>query len=349
SPQKGAKVAGPTKVVAAVSVPEGKTLQKIEFYSNEARVATLYQPPWEQTVQIRDTKSLGYVRTVGTLDDGTVAEDLRYVNAPAYVSEVQVDAVELYTTVTEHNRPVAGLNQSNFKVFEDGAIQKIESFEYVKNLPLTLGVMIDTSASMLESLPDAEQAAMQFLDYSLGPKDRAFTVSFDNEPYLLTKLTNRKDKIFRSLAGLRAEGSTALYDSIVYGLYQFTGVKGKKALVILTDGKDTASKFTFDTLLEYVRKSGIAIYGIGLKISGAELEVKYKLNKLAQVTGGQTFYIDSAKHLEGVYKTINEELRSQYLLTYYSSNPEAKDKWRKVEVKVEPTNLQARTISGYYP
>jgi Ca-activated chloride channel homolog len=73
------------------------------------------------------------------------------------------------------------------------------------------------------------------------------------------------------------------------------------------------------------------------------------LNKMAQVTGGQTFYIDSAKNLTGVYKTINEELRSQYLLTYYSSNTAAKDQWRKVEVKVEPTHLQARTISGYYP
>ena len=349
SPMKGARVTGPTKVVAAVVVPEGKTLQKMEFYSNETRVATLYQPPFEQVVTIRDTKSLGYVRVVGTLDDGTVAEDLRYVNAPAYISEVSVDAVELYTTVTEHGRPVAGLQQTNFKVYEDGAIQKIEQFDYVKNLPLTVGVMIDTSASMLESLPDASQAALGFLDYTLGEKDRAFTLSFDNEPYLLTKMTNRKERIFRSLAGLRAEGSTALYDAIVYGLYQFSGVKGKKALVLLTDGKDTASKFDFETTLEYVRKSGISIYAIGLKISGAELEVKYKLNKMAQVTGGQTFYVDNARNLTSVYKQINEELRSQYLLTYYSTNTGSKDKWRKVEVKVEPSNLQARTLSGYYP
>ena len=349
SPTKGARISGPTKVVAAVAVPEGKTLQKLEFYSNESRVATLYQAPYEQVVNIRDTQSLGYVRVVGTLDDGTVAEDVRYVNAPSYISEISVDAVELYTTVTDHGRPVSGLQASNFKVFEDGVIQKIESFEYVKNLTLSLGVMVDTSASMLESLPEAEKAALSFLDYSIGPKDRAFTVSFDNEPYLLTKLTNRKEKIFRSLAGLRAEGSTALYDAIIYGLYQFTGVKGKKALVLLTDGKDTSSKFDFDTTLEYVRKGGISIYGIGLKISGADLEVKYKLNKLAQATGGQTFYVDSAKNLESVYRQINEELRSQYLLTYYSTNTGGKDKWRKVDVKVEPVSLQARTLTGYYP
>jgi Ca-activated chloride channel homolog len=349
SPEKGAKVSGPTKVVAAVAVPEGKTLQKLEIYSNERRVATLYQPPFEQTVNIQEGKSLGYVRIVGTLEDGTVAEDLRYVNAPAYISEVSVDAVELYTTVTDKGRPVAGLQQSNFKVFEDGVLQKVESFEYVKNLPLTLGVMVDTSASMLESLPEAQQAALAFLDYSIGPKDRAFTVSFDNEPYLLTKLTNRKDRLFRSLAGLRAEGSTALYDAIIYGLYQFTGVKGKKALVLLSDGKDTASKFDYDTLVEYVKKAGISIYGIGLKISGADLEVKYKLNKIAQATGGQTFYVDSPKNLESIYRQINEDLRSQYMLTYYSTNTTAKDKWRKVEIKVEPTSLQARTITGYYP
>jgi Ca-activated chloride channel family protein len=349
SPEKGSKATGPTKVVAVVAVPEGKTLQKMEFYSNESRVATLFQAPYEQTVTIKDSKSLGYVRVIGTLDDGTVAEDLRYVNAPQFVSEVTVDAVELYTTVTEKGHPVNFLQASSFKVFEDGVAQKIEGFEYVKNLPLSVGVMIDTSASMLESLPEAQQAALKFIDFTVGEKDRAFVVSFDNEPYLLAKLTGRKDKLIRSLSGLRAEGSTALYDAIIYGLYQFTGVKGKKALVLVTDGKDTASKFDYDTLVEYVKKSGIAIYGIGLKISGSDLEVKYKLNKISQATGGQTFYIDSARNLETVYRQINEDLRSQYLLTYYSSNTEAKDQWRKVEIKVEPTNLSARTISGYYP
>ncbi len=134
---------------------------------------------------------------------------------------------------------------------------------------------------MLDSLHDAEQAALKFLDYSIAQKDRAFVVSFDNEPYLLSKLTGRKDKLVRSLSGLRAEGSTALYDAVIYGLYQFTGVKGKKALVVLSDGKDTASKFDYDTLLEYVRKSGISIYGIGLKIPATDLKVKSDLNRIA--------------------------------------------------------------------
>ena len=261
-----------------------------------------------------------------------------------------MDAVELYTTVTEKGHPVNYLQASNFKVFEDGVLQKIEGFEYVKNLPLSVGIMIDTSASMLESLPEVQKAATAFLDYTLGAKDRAFTVSFDNEPYILAKLTNRKERLIRSLGGMRAEGSTALYDAIVYSLYPFSGVKGKKALVLLTDGKDTASKFEFDTMLEYVKKSGISIYAIGFRIPAAELEVKSKLNKVASVTGGQTFYVNDASHLDSVYKQINEELRSQYFLTYYSTAGAAnKDQWRKVEVKVEPSSMVARAISGYYP
>jgi len=137
-------------------------------YQLDARVATLYQAPYEQTVTIKDSKSLSYVRVVGTLDDGTVSEDLRYVNAPEFVSEVTVDAVELFTTVTDKGKPVNHLQASNFKVFEDGVIQKIQGFEYVKNLPISVGLVIDTSASMLDSLHDAEQAALNFLDYTIG-------------------------------------------------------------------------------------------------------------------------------------------------------------------------------------
>jgi Ca-activated chloride channel family protein len=335
-------------VIADATAPEGHAIAKMEFYSNETKVATLFQPPWQQIVPFRRSGSLGYVRVVGTLDDGLVAEDLRYVNAPAYISEVNVDAVELYTTVTQGNRPVDGLAQSNFEVLEDGKPQQIAQFEHVTNLPLTVGVAIDTSASMIENLPDAEKAAIEFIDETLGEKDRGFTMSFDDSPYTLARLTGNRERLDRSFAGLRAEGSTALYDAVVYALYQFSGVKGKKALVLLTDGKDTTSKYDFDTLLDYVKKAGVSVYGIGLNVSRGELEVKSKLNRLAEASGGTTFYIDSTKNLKNVYRQINNELRTQYLLTYYSSNPSPDNKWRRIEVKVTPKNLSARTISGYY-
>ena len=227
------------------------------------------------------------MRVVGTLDDGTVAEDLRYVNAPDFISEVTVDAVELYTTVTDKGKPVNHLQASNFKVFEDGVHPEDRGLR-VRQEPAALASAssIDTSASMLESLPEAAAGRPQvprLLDRPEGPRLHR-VLRQRAVPPLEADRTARTSSSARS-SGLRAEGSTALYDAIVYGLYQFTGVKGKKALVILSDGKDTASKFDYDTLLEYVRKSGIAIYGIGLKISGTDLEVKYKLNKIAAGDG----------------------------------------------------------------
>ena len=118
---------------------------------------------------------------------------------------------------------------------------------------------------------------------------------------------------------------------------------------VLVHAANSAAALTRPDARRSFVRAGIAIYGIGLKISGTDLEVKYKLNKISQTTGGQTFYVDASKNLEGVYRQINEDLRAQYLPTYYSTNNEKRDQWRKVEVKVEPTNLSARTISGYYP
>ena len=109
------------------------------------------------------------------------------------------------------------------------------------------------------------------------------------------------------------------------------------------------SKFTFEAALDYARKSGVAIYFIGLRIPRTQFTVRASLNKLARETGGIAYYVDSAAQLSKVYKEIDEELRSQYLLSYVPKSPSVTSKWRKVEVKMTPSSLVARTISGYYP
>jgi VWFA-related protein len=183
----------------------------------------------------------------------------------------------------------------------------------------------------------------------MTPRDRCFLVSFDNEPQLVSRFTTDRDRLAQALAGLRAHGSTALWDAIVYGLYQYQGTKGRKAYVILTDGEDRSSKFPFEQALDYAKKSGVAIYFIGLRIGSMQMDVKHKLNKMSKETGGTVYYVDSAKNLARIYAEINEELRSQYLLSYIPQNKTASNTWRKIEVRMNPTNLTARTISGYYP
>jgi len=151
-----------------------------------------------------------------------------------------------------------------------------------------------------------------------------------------------------SLAKLRPEESTALYDAVVYSLYNFLGVKGQKALVLLTDGKDTVSKFSYEQALEYAQRAAVPIYAIGVGIRVAELDVKSKLNRLCSETGGSSYYIDNATELGKIYTDIQNELRSQYVLGFYpGADVKNGSKWREVSVQV--ADGKVKTIRGYYP
>jgi Ca-activated chloride channel homolog len=227
--------------------------------------------------------------------------------------------------------------------------QVLDGFEVVTNLPLSLGIGVDTSGSMEESIVEAQKAAVEFLRDVMTSRDRCFLVTFDNEPQLVSRFTTDRDRLAQALAGIRAQGSTALWDALVYGLYQYQGTRGRKAYVILTDGEDRSSHFTFEAALDYAKKTGVAVYFIGLRIGSTQLEVRHKLGKIARETGGTVYYVDSAQGLAKIYAEINEELRSQYLLSYLPQNKSVTNQWRKVEVKMTPSNLAARTISGYYP
>ncbi|HEX2122856.1 MAG TPA: VWA domain-containing protein, partial [Thermoanaerobaculia bacterium] len=178
--------------------------------------------------------------------------------------------------------------------------------------------------------------------------DKAFLVAFDSQPQLVQKWSTKIADVHAGLAKLRAEESTALYDAVVYALYNFLGIKGQKALVLITDGKDTSSKFSFDHALEYARRAAVPIYAIGIGIKGNDHDVRYKVNKFCTETGGSAHYIDSARDLERVYNVIQEELRSQYVLGFYPP-PDVKpgSKWRELEVKVAEGKV--KTIRGYYP
>ena len=189
-------------------------------------------------------------------------------------------------------------------------------------MPIYAGILLDTSASMSEGdrLHQAVQGAMGFFDKVITPKDRAAVITFADQPSLAVRFTNQQDVLAGGLAGVTAAGNTALYDSLIYALYYFGGVKGKKAIILLSDGKDEGSRYNFADVLEYARRSGVAIYTVGIGLSLAErADIRLKLSRLADETGGRFFFIEKAKELDGIYDAIQKELRSQYLLAYQSS------------------------------
>ena len=126
-------------------------------------------------------------------------------------------------------------------------------------------------------------------------------------------------------------------------------MKGKRAIILLSDGTDEGSRYSFDESLEYARRSGVAIYTRGDQPSSKNADMRAKLMRLADETGGRFFFIERAKELDGIYDTIQQELRSQYLLAYQSTKEGGTDKFRAVEVKVGKPGLEAKTARGYYP
>ncbi len=333
----------------AVSVPDGEELADLEVYWNETRVATLYDPPFVQMVDIPATDGVGYIRAVATLKDESVPplEDVVMINTPAYMEELNVHLIELPTTVIVNNKPADNLTEKSFRILDDGKPVPISKFEYVKNLPLSIGMAFDTSGSMSNRMDEAQKAGAQFFENVMKKGDKAFLVAFNKDTELVQKWTLKLADIHAGLARLRPESTTALYDAIVFSLYNFHGIRGQKALVIVSDGKDTDSTFTFEQAMEYARRTAVPIYTIGIGIKGNEIDVRYKLGKLSSETGGTTYYIEQARELQRVYDEIQSELRSQYILGFYPAPDVKTGKWR--EIVVQANEGKVKTMKGYFP
>lgn len=348
SPRPGRTYERSLRAEAEVEIPDGQELERVEFFLDETLVATLYQEPFAQPIPLPGSQEISYVRAVAYTPDGNATEDVVFINAPEYLEQIDVQLVELYATVLDaRGRPVQGLSEEDFSVFEEGKPQTITRFERVQDLPIHAGILIDTSGSMHANLGQVRKAALSFLEQTITPKDRAAVITFSKFPRLAVKLTNELSTLGGGLAGLAPEGETALYDSLIFGLYYFTGIRGQRAILLLSDGKDESSRFSFEETLEYARRAGVTIYSIGLDLAGGDARVK--LSRLAEETGGRSFFIGDADQLAETYASIEEDLRSQYLVAYQSAAADDSDEFRPVELRVDVPKAKVHTISGYYP
>ncbi|MGD2114517.1 MAG: VWA domain-containing protein [Acidobacteriota bacterium] len=347
-PPPGVALSGEVEVTTQVVVPEGRRVEHVVYEVAGEEVARLEHPPWQATVRVPAGGGLTYLSVTATLDDDRTGEDVRLLNAPDFVERVDVDLVELYAAVTEGGRPVKGLTADDFQVSIEGRPVEIDRFQPVNDLPLTVAITIDSSGSMASALVEAQKAARGFLQNVVGVRDHAFAVGFADTPILLMPPTKDADAVADSLGRLRSVGWTALHDAVVTSLYYFRGFPGQRAMVLLSDGDDTRSAYAFEDVLEYARRSGVAIYTVGLNVGRSSITARRKLRQLAEDTGGRVFFIGEASELSGVYGQIEEELRSRYLLAV---SPEAGsgEGYREVEVTVDRRGVEVRTARGIYP
>src|SRR5215471_10518682 len=241
----------------------------------------------------------------------------RSVSSPQTSSTLNVDVnlVLLNTTVTDgHSRHVEGLKKDNFQVWEDKIEQQIEYFSS-ENVPLSVGIIFDISGSMQEKLPSARTAATTFL--RMGEKeDEYFLVEFGNSPRLAAGLTTDITKIQNRLLLTKAQGQTALYDGLYLGLEQVgRGSNTRKALLLITDGEDNHSRYSFADVREFAKEHDVQIYAIGIVDEGNPASAGYNgrgqalLEDLANLTGGRAFFPHSVLELESICAQIGVDLK----------------------------------------
>ena len=348
-PREDRKYESSLSAVVQVEVPDGQELERVELFLDEQRLATLYQPPFVQPVLL-DHSGLAYLRAVGYLADGSAAEDTVFINAPEYFENIEVQFVELYATVNgQDGGAILDLNREDFQVWEDDRLQEIRRFEYVRDLPIHAALLLDTSASMEESLPQVAEAARGFLEEAVEPRDRVTLMGFDSRPRVEVKFTNDVSELSGALSTLRSGGGTAIYDSLVFALHYFDGVKGPKALLLLSDGKDDASHFDLEGALAVAHRTGVTVYVIGLRELARDRSARRLLRRIARETGGRSYFVEDVGELPAVYQAIQEDLRSQYFIAYQSTSDKDADELRLIRVEVERRGVEVRTVSGYYP
>jgi Ca-activated chloride channel family protein len=273
--------------------------------------------------------------------------------------EVGIDVINLAVSVLDgKSRFVTDLAERDFAIFEDGVRQDLSIFNH-EDVPISLAVMIDTSASMDEKLPVAQEAAVRFIK-TLRPQDLARVMQFNDRSQMLQDSTADLKSLEDAIRHTQASGPTALYNALYVALKELSqekraGELRRRAVVLLSDGEDTASLVTDEQVLELARKTEIAIYAISLRPTRVPernrlnfSQAAHILTALTRETGGQVYFPNSLSELDAVYGRIAEELRTQYSLGYVSSNKRRDGKWRRIVVRTMRDELQVRHKIGYY-
>lgn len=272
---------------------------------------------------------------------------------------VGVDLVSLSVTVTgPGGRHVGDLSADDFVVLENGRPQELVFFSRASTA-LSVSLLLDSSASMEQQLPMAQKAATEFVA-RLRPGDVAEVVDFDSRVDVLQPFTADRGAMDAAIQRVRAGGSTALYNAVYIALRQLEKLRAqdrdeirREVIVVLSDGEDTSSLVSFDELIELARRSQTVVYTIGLGLDAPASRFtpaggEFALRRLAQETGGRLFTPRQPADLSNVYAQIADELTSQYVLGYLSSNGRGDSGWRSIAVRVSRPSLHARTRLGYY-
>ncbi|HET9481460.1 MAG TPA: VWA domain-containing protein [Candidatus Polarisedimenticolia bacterium] len=338
---------GKVRVAAEVQAPPEMRDVRVEFLVGGRLIYIDREAPYEVYHDFGDEPRSWVIEAVAVSPEArearaTVVTRKLTINYRELVDRVVVTA----SVVDDDRRFVPDLTRDDFVLAEDDVVQTIVDFA-IETRPITMAILLDTSGSMREELSTVQEAAKAFVG-TLRPQDRAMVIDFDENVYLLQNLTSDHQPLRLAIEGTDAEGGTAFYDAIFAAYRRLRGIDGRKAVVLLTDGADTNSRFSYQKVLEMTRTHDVVIYSIGLGATVLDIGIRGSLKQLADETGGRSYFPRTAHDLEDVYQQIAEDLRSQYYIAYSPGNKATDGTWRKIKLETRARGVKVKTRRGYY-
>jgi Ca-activated chloride channel family protein len=307
---------------------------------------------WNRTIK----KSAGVAVILALICTAAVRAQSPTSEAKSQTLKVDVDLVLVNTTVSDPlGRMVTGLQPENFQLWEDKVEQKIQYFSN-EDIPLSIGLIFDATGSMSDKISTARDAAITFLKMG-NPEDEFFLVTFSQQAQLVQDFTTDIRRLQNHLLFTPAKGLTPLFDAVYLGLDKMKGATNKRrALLLITDGEDNHSRYSFADIKEFAKERDVQIFAIGIVNPFGELAQgktgRAVIEDLVDITGGHAFFPESVYELQDICTKIGIELKNQYVLGYHSTNEARDGKWRKIRLKVNAPKglppLSVRGKSGYY-
>lgn len=331
---------------AETTSPKDDPIVLVQLWDDGHAVASMSEAPYR--FEVPDSLlAAGFVQVTAKTKSGEEAADFWSAVGSIVAEEMQVRTIPIFVSVVDRNgNTLDDVDRSQFRIIDNDSEAKIVEFGKAFDQPISIALLLDASASMTYSMAHASKAAADFVAKALKEGDRCSVTAIQDVPRRKQALTSERDEIARAVRGIAPSGETALYDAVISAIRELREEKNRRAIVILTDGSDTDSHYSYEDAHKMAREAGIPIYFIAYE-GAAEPRDLERLRFLAAETGG---FIATAtqQNLMAKYEAIEKDLRAQFAIKYQVSDFGRSNEYRRVRVVLDSPKLTARTIKGYF-
>ncbi|HEV7237770.1 MAG TPA: VWA domain-containing protein [Thermoanaerobaculia bacterium] len=332
--------------VAETTSPNDDPIEIVQLWDNGQAVASDSEAPYR--FEVPDSLLAdGFVQVTAKTKSGEEAADFWSQTGSIVAEEMQVRTIPIFVSVVDRNGNTRDdIDRSQFRIIDNESEATIVEFGKAFDQPISIALLLDASASMTYSMTHAAKAAAEFVDKALKDGDRCSVTAIQDVPRRKQTLSADRMEIATAVRGIQPRGRTALFDAVISAIRELRDEKNRRAIVILTDGSDTGSNYSYDDVHKMAREAGIPIYFIVYE-GGAEPRDLERLRYLAGETGG---FVATAtqQNLMAKYEAIEKDLRAQFAIKYQVSDFGKSNQYRRVRVVLDSPKLTARTIKGYF-